>query len=82
MSYRILFAIIWPTNKILPEKWTHWVNDNRSLSQKVIAKITISQGILPQEYWERMLVGLANEEDQPYLWHENYYIVQAICCNL
>ena len=53
---------IWPTNKILPKKWTNWVNDNRSLSQKVIAKVTIPQGILPQEYWERMLVGMANEK--------------------
>jgi hypothetical protein len=53
---------IWPTNKILPEKWTHWVNDNRSLSQKVIAKVTIPQGISPQEYWERMLVGMANKK--------------------
>ena len=53
---------IWPTNKILPKKWTHWVNDNRSLSQKVIAKVTIRQGISPQEYWERMLVGMANEK--------------------
>jgi hypothetical protein len=53
---------IWPTNKILPKKWTHWVNDNRSLSQKVIAKVTIPQGISPQEYWERMLVGMANKK--------------------
>jgi hypothetical protein len=53
---------IWPTNKILPKKWTHWVNDNRSLSQKVIAKVTIPQGVSPQEYWERMLVGMANKK--------------------
>ena len=53
---------IWPTNKILPDKWTHWVNDNHSLSQKVIAKVTFPQGISPQEDWERMLVGMANEQ--------------------
>ena len=53
---------VWPTNKILPEKWTHWVNDNRSLSQKVIAKVTIPQGLSPQQYWESMLVGMANEK--------------------
>ncbi len=53
---------IWPTNKILPKKWAHWVNVNRSLSQKVIAKVTIRQGMLPQEYWERMMVGMANEK--------------------
>ena len=57
-----LCDFIWPTNKILPEKWTHWVNDNHSLSQKVIAKVTIPQGISPQEYWERMLVGMANKK--------------------
>ena len=29
-----------------------------------------------------IVISKQKQEDQPYLWHENYYIVEAICCYL
>lgn len=53
---------IWPSNKILPGLWAKWIEDERSLSQKIMKKITLPQGIGRKEYWENFLVGIANDK--------------------
>ena len=53
---------IWPSNKILPGLWAKWIEDERSLSQQIMKKITLPQGISGKEYWENFLVGIANDK--------------------
>ena len=53
---------IWPSNKILPGLWAKWIEDDRSLSQQLMKKITLPKGISGKEYWENFLVGIANDK--------------------
>ena len=53
---------IWPSNKILPGLWAKWIEDERSLSQQIMKKITLPQGISGKEYWENFLVGITNDK--------------------
>lgn len=53
---------IWPSNKILPGLWSKWIENERSLSQQIMKKITIPQGMSGKEYWENFLVGIANDK--------------------
>ena len=53
---------IWPTYKILPKLWSRWMVDERSLSYQVMQKITLPPGTDGKEYWENMLVGIANDK--------------------
>ena len=53
---------IWPTYKILPGLWSRWIKNERSLSQKIMNKITLPHGIAGKEYWENLLVGITNDK--------------------
>jgi len=53
---------IWPTYKILPKLWSRWMVDERSLSYQVMQKITLPPGTDGKEYWENLLVGIANDK--------------------
>lgn len=53
---------VWPSNKILPGLWAKWIEDERSLSQQIMKKITLPPGISGKEYWENFLVGIANDK--------------------
>ena len=53
---------VWPSNKILPGLWAKWIEDERSLSQQIMKKITLPPGISGKEYWENFLVGITNDK--------------------
>jgi hypothetical protein len=57
-----LREFVWPAIKILPEKWSAWIKDKRSLSQKIMKKVSVPNGTTSKGYWEGMLAGITNEK--------------------
>jgi hypothetical protein len=47
---------IWPSNKILPNKWSKWREDRNSLCQMILRKVAIPVGVDGQSYWEAMKI--------------------------
>ena len=55
-------AKIWPSNKILPNKWSKWREDRNSLCQMILRKVAIPVGVDGQSYWEAMILGITNDK--------------------
>ena len=53
---------IWPSNKILPNKWSKWREDRNSLCQMILRKVAIPVGVDGQSYWEAMILGITNDK--------------------
>jgi len=53
---------IWPSNKILPNKWSKWREDRNSLCQMILRKVAIPLGVDGQSYWEAMILGITNDK--------------------
>ena len=53
---------IWPSNKILPTKWSKWREDRNSLCQMILQKVAIPVGVDGKSYWESMILGFTNEK--------------------
>ena len=53
---------IWPSNKILPTKWSKWREDRNSLCQMILCKVAIPVGVDGKSYWESMILGFTNEK--------------------
>jgi hypothetical protein len=53
---------IWPSNKILPTKWSKWREDRNSLCQMILRKVAIPVGIDGKSYWESMILGFTNKK--------------------
>jgi hypothetical protein len=45
-----LREVIWPSNKILPNKWSKWREDRNSLCQMILRKVAIPVGVDGQSY--------------------------------
>ena len=56
-----LREIVWPAVKILPEKWTTWIEDERALSYKVMQKVSVPMEMDSQQYWQYMMADITNE---------------------
>jgi hypothetical protein len=52
---------IWPSNKILPKKWSKWRDDSNSLCQMILRKVAIPVGVDRKSYWESMILGFTNK---------------------
>ena len=53
---------IWPSNKILPSKWSKWREDRNSLRQMILRKVAIPVGVDGKSYWEAMILGITNDK--------------------
>jgi hypothetical protein len=53
---------IWPSNKILPTKWSKWREDRNSLCQMILQKVAIPVGVDGKSYWESMVLGFTNKK--------------------
>ncbi len=53
---------IWPSNKILPTKWSKCREDKNSLFQMILQKVAIPVGVNGKSYWESMILGFTNEK--------------------
>jgi len=53
---------IWPSNKILPNKWSKWREDINSLCQMILQKVAIPVGVDGQSYWEAIILGITNDK--------------------
>ena len=58
----LLREAIWPSNKILPNKWSKWREDRNSLCQMILRKVAIPVGVDGQSYWEAMILGITNDK--------------------
>jgi hypothetical protein len=47
---------------MLPKSWSKWRDDERSLCQMIINKVTVPVGVVPKSYWEAMLLGITNDK--------------------
>ena len=53
---------IWPSNKIIPNKWSKWREDRNSLCQMILRKVASPLGVDGQSYWEAMILGITNDK--------------------
>jgi hypothetical protein len=53
---------LWPGNKMLPESWSNWRDDNRSLCQMILRKVALPLGVDGKSYWEAMILGITHHK--------------------
>ncbi len=53
---------IWPSNKMLPKKWSQWREERNSMCQMIIRKVAIPVGMDKRSYWELMILGITNDK--------------------
>jgi hypothetical protein len=51
---------IWPSIKILPNKWSKWRDDKNSLCQMIVRKVSIPVSVDEHSYWDAMILGITN----------------------
>ncbi len=45
-----LWEAVWPTYKMLPQSWSKWRDDKRSLCQMMFNKVAVLVGVDPESY--------------------------------
>jgi hypothetical protein len=53
---------IWPGNKTLPNSWSKWRDDKRSLCQMILKKVALPLGVDGKSYWEAIILGITNNK--------------------
>jgi hypothetical protein len=56
-AYMPLFIQIYHFNKILPQGWSNYSEDERSLCARLMRPITVPYGYTEKEYWENMMAA-------------------------
>jgi hypothetical protein len=53
---------IWPSNKMLPKKWSQWREERNSMCQMILRKVALPVGVDKRSYWESMILGITNDK--------------------
>jgi hypothetical protein len=53
---------VWPSNKMLPKKWSQWRDEKNCLCQMILRKVAVPVGVDKRSYWESMILGITNNE--------------------
>ena len=53
---------VWPSNKMLPKKWSQWREERNSLCQMILCKVAVPVGVDNRSYWESMILGITNNK--------------------
>ena len=53
---------VWPSNKMLPKKWSQWREERNSMCQMILRKVAIPVGVDKRSYWESMILGITNDK--------------------
>jgi hypothetical protein len=53
---------VWPSNKMLPKKWSQWREERNSLCQMILRKVAVPVGVDKRSYWESMILGITNNK--------------------
>ena len=57
-----LCEAVWPSNKMLPKKWSQWREERNSLCQMILRKVAVPVGVDKRSYWESMILGITNDK--------------------
>lgn len=53
---------VWPSNKMLPKKWSQWREERNSMCQMILRKVALPVGVDKRSYWESMILGITNDK--------------------
>jgi hypothetical protein len=53
---------VWPSNKMLPKKWSQWMEERNCLCQMILRKVAVPVGVDNRSYWESMILGITNDK--------------------
>jgi hypothetical protein len=59
---QVICQILWPYNKILPQKWMTFREHPQSMCQLTMTKLAIPDGVAQQEYWESLIQDATNNK--------------------
>jgi hypothetical protein len=51
---------VWPSNKMLPKKWSHWREERNSMCQMILRKVALPVGVDKRSYWESLVSQMTN----------------------
>jgi hypothetical protein len=58
----VIRQIVWPCNKILPQRWLTFREHPQSMCQLIMTKLAIPYGMTQEEFWDTLIRDATNDK--------------------